>query len=363
MLISEAIKRENNNLNFIRLWLAFTVIVGHINVFISSEGPRSLLTRLFPFTYCGNIAVVTFFFFSGLLVTNSLFQKQNTKQYILSRFLRIYPALFFVVSISAFICFFWSSSDITVYAKNALEYIKHTFFVGYYTDSASQIPMVTFMRDGYPLNGQYATYINGSLWVLPYEVRLYVVLLGLFWLYTGIQKYGKHIVTALLVCGILFPLMSEKQIFGGESAEAMYLLPCFSFGSLLALYKDKIYLDYRLPISLFIIGGALYNFQVSHLFLFFAINLSLLYLSTLNWIKKIPVHIDISYGVYIWGWFVQQIVQYYGYAYLNYYSYAVVCIFLASAVAVISYYLVEKPCLKLKNLFEARGLKDVPDNG
>ena len=362
-LISDIIKRENNNLNFVRLWLAFAVIVGHIPVFISSVGPKSLLNQLFPFTYCGNIAVVTFFFFSGLLVTNSLFQKQDVKQYIVSRILRIYPALFFVVVISAIICFNFSELDIHNYIKEALKYIRHTFFVGYYEQPAFEIPTVSFMREGYPLNGQYATSINGALWILPYEVRLYIVLLGLFWLSQVIQKFGRFVVVILLVIGILSPCIFEQQLLGGNNSETTYLIPCFCLGSLLALYKEKVYLDYRLPLSLFIIGGVLHNHSLSYLFFFFALNLSCLYISSLEWIKRVPVKIDISYGVYIWGWFVQQIVQYYGYSYVNYYSYAGICIIFASVMGIISYYLIERPCLRLKNLSVMKGLKDVPDNG
>lgn len=363
MLISDIIKRENNNLNFIRLWLAFAVIVGHVKVFISSPGPTPIFSYLFPFTYCGNIAVVAFFFFSGLFVANSLFERQNVVNYIVSRILRIYPALLFVLVISSIISFYFSNLEFKEYFTEALKYIKHNFFVGYNEHILSQISTVSFMREGYPLDGQYSTSINGALWILPFEVRLYTVLLGLFWISNIIKKYGKFVIIILVVIGIFSPVIFEKQLLGGDNSETLYLIPSFSFGVLLALFKDKIYLDYKFPLSLFIIGSFLHNDTISHLLLFFALNLSCLYISSLTIIRKLPLKIDISYGVYIWGWFVQQIVQYYTYPFVNFYTYAAICIIVSGIMGLITYELIEKPCLKIKNWFMMKGCKNASYNG
>ena len=115
--ISDYLIKNNNNLDVIRLLLASMVIYGHAPCFIDATGYSDFLGGILHFTYSGNVAVITFFMISGLLVSNSLFSKKNWKVYLLSRVFRLLPGLIFLSVCTVIICGWFSE-------KNFLEYIQ-----------------------------------------------------------------------------------------------------------------------------------------------------------------------------------------------------------------------------------------------
>ena len=342
MLIADVLKRQNNNLNVVRLWLAFAVIVEHLFVFIKQPVQKFPIETLWPFTSGGHIAVVVFFFLSGLFVTNSLVETQNIKRYCIDRFLRIYPAFFICLVVSALVCFFFSSLDLSAYVKSASTYVFHNLFIGY----QAGIDSVSFMREDFPMDGQYAFAINGSLWVILHQVKLYILLAILYCLATRIKGKEKEVLSITFFIGLLSPFLFPNQILVENSIKALSLVSCFSFGGLLALYKDKIIVDWRMPVAFFLLGYMLSGY-ISQLCFFCAFCTLCLFVSTLKIIRAIPLKIDISYSVYLYGWFVQQLVQYFLFPYINYFSYGLICIALSSVVGLISYYCVEYPSAKL----------------
>lgn len=104
MKIADYLKKDNNNLDVIRLILASMVIYGHAPCFIDATGRSDFIARILHFTYSGNLAVITFFLISGLLVSNSLFSKKNWKVYLVSRLFRLLPGLIFLSICTFFIC-------------------------------------------------------------------------------------------------------------------------------------------------------------------------------------------------------------------------------------------------------------------
>jgi len=104
MYLSQALKRENNNLDVIRLLAAFAVIYGHANAMVPAarEG-GDWVARWLLFDYSGSLAVKVFFFLSGLVVTNSLLEKKSLLQFVVARGFRIWPALLAVLVITAYV--------------------------------------------------------------------------------------------------------------------------------------------------------------------------------------------------------------------------------------------------------------------
>ena len=275
-------------------------------------------------------------------MTNSLVETQNIKRYCVDRFLRIYPAFFICLVVSAVVCFFFSSLALTTYVKPASTYIFHNLFISY----QASIEDVSFMREGFPLDGQYASAINGSLWVILHQVKLYILLAVLYWLATRIKGKEKEFLSITFLIGLFAPFLFPNQILVENSVKALSLVSCFSFGGLLALYKDRVTLDWRMPVTLFVLGYLLSGY-ISQLCFFCAFCSFCLLVSTLKVIRAIPLKIDISYSVYLYGWFVQQLVQYFLFPYVNYCSYALICIAFSCVIGLISYYGVEYPLAKL----------------
>jgi peptidoglycan/LPS O-acetylase OafA/YrhL len=96
--------KENNNLDLIRILLSIFVIVGHSYALNGSGGYWiDPIRHFFPYTNSGPVAVKCFLFISGLVVTNSILSNRNILYFIVSRFFRIVPSLFFLLIITVFI--------------------------------------------------------------------------------------------------------------------------------------------------------------------------------------------------------------------------------------------------------------------
>ncbi|EBO0298771.1 acyltransferase, partial [Salmonella enterica] len=77
MLLSSYLKRDNNNLDLVRIIAACMVIYGHAYAISPQVGKDDIIHQLIGFDYSGSLAVKIFFFVSGLVVTNSFFSKRN----------------------------------------------------------------------------------------------------------------------------------------------------------------------------------------------------------------------------------------------------------------------------------------------
>ncbi len=103
MLLSNVLRKENNNLDIFRVVAAAMVIYGHAYAIVPAEGKQDFIGALLGFDYSGSLAVKIFFFLSGLVVTNSLIEKKDLPQFVISRFFRIWPGLVAVLAAWAFV--------------------------------------------------------------------------------------------------------------------------------------------------------------------------------------------------------------------------------------------------------------------
>ena len=89
---------HNNNFNLIRMIAALMVLYSHSYALIGIREPT-----LFDIVI-GTLAIHSFFFISGYLITQSLL-KNNIFDYFIRRFLRIYPGL--IAMLLIIICLFF----------------------------------------------------------------------------------------------------------------------------------------------------------------------------------------------------------------------------------------------------------------
>ena len=97
--LHDALRRDNNNLDVVRLLFALMVIYGHS--FVLTLGPGQGNDLFFQYTgyYAGDLAIKGFFFISGVLVTSSLLSSRSPIKYLSARVFRIIPALVVVTLI------------------------------------------------------------------------------------------------------------------------------------------------------------------------------------------------------------------------------------------------------------------------
>jgi peptidoglycan/LPS O-acetylase OafA/YrhL len=131
------------------------------------------IIRLFP-------SVPIFFVASGFLVSASYVRSKSLSDYIKSRLLRIYPALYVSLGLSLIIMFSLYSPDIT------LE--KFIFWI---------FGQLTFMQFYNPdfFRGYGSGVMNGSLWSISVQMQFYLLLPVIFMV---IKKYKYRLLWSVL---------------------------------------------------------------------------------------------------------------------------------------------------------------------
>lgn len=339
MKLSDYLKKENNNLDLIRIIAAIMVIIGHSYALAPAHGHIDPVASLFTVIYSGSMAVSIFFFISGLVVTNSLMKKKSMSDFIISRVFRIFPALFVVLVMTALVM------GPLVSTYNYYDYFQNSLTFQYVYDNLRMI--VNFSLPGVFEQNHRPSGVNGSLWTLVWEVKFYLFLLAFFLMGSMKNRYIASSIAGLLVLSpIYYPL------FSATNHEIYYLPMMFSLGVLFAINKEYIYIDYRNLIGILLLvylvkdlDEELYSF-VLHI----SLAISVIYFSSLKIVKKLKLNSDISYGIYIYAWPIQQILNLYFPEQNSFFNMIVATIF-TMPLAYLSWTLVEKKSIAIgKNL-------------
>jgi peptidoglycan/LPS O-acetylase OafA/YrhL len=330
--IDERLGRDNS-LNFIRLILAVLVIVSHAYP-IGGFGPDPVLGDL----GLGSVAVGGFFAISGYLITKSRF-RTNLGKFALRRALRIFPGYWACVAFTAFIAASlagqarggWTFSDgLTFFALNA--------------------PMIRAGGTdiGTTLVGlPYAEAWNGSLWTLRYEVLCYVMI-GLALALACVRR--RRTLFLFVFAGVTsVSLGVHARGIDGVIADAALLAPFFLAGACLYMYSDVIPCSNRLALLgmvLFIAavasgnGRSLAALPLAYVMMWLGIVLP-------NSLGKLAADNDFSYGTYLYAFPVQQLLVVAGAHHFGAGVYIVLCIAATAPLAVLSWFIVEKPAQRL----------------
>jgi peptidoglycan/LPS O-acetylase OafA/YrhL len=175
-----------DNSMLLRHLAAGLVIYGHSYALANTQaGESDILSRLLPGFYAGSVGVCMFFALSGCLIARSWLRHPNLFRFARSRFLRIYPAylICLLLSVGLFGPLFSDLAFVDYFAREQTgAYLaRNVDLVGL----AYVLPEV-FARN--PIAGV----INGSLWSLALEARLYLVvaLLGVLRILAHPRLFG-----------------------------------------------------------------------------------------------------------------------------------------------------------------------------
>jgi peptidoglycan/LPS O-acetylase OafA/YrhL len=336
MSISNLLQKNNNNLDLVRIFLAIGVIFGHT---LKLNGHSNFwvdpISLLYSATYSGSLAVKIFFFISGLVVTNSCLQHSSLVYFIISRLFRIMPALIFICLITVFIFgplltnlnthTYFSSLDNLIYIRDNLVFKTHYLLPGVFE------------------NNYFPNTINGSLWSLKFEVKYYLYLCTFFFIS---KKYRRKYLTLILLTIILYSFIPEEGLYFTRKNTEISLLPmAFSLGVILAInsFISIANLKYMALLSFL----SFFIFKQTYFaenFLVIGACLLILYVSSLQTVLKWKPKYDISYGIYLWGFLIQQtMVNYFGTIYAGFHF--VSSLLITIIFSFISYLYVEKPTM------------------
>ena len=186
--------------------------------------------------------------------------------------------------------------------------------------------------------------INGSIWSIPKEVTLYMVLLATLFIYVTLGK-SKHLLTLICLTFILSPAFFN--LYGSTSISQKWLISLFFTGSLFATYKDKIIVNWMLPLGLvFLYRTFNKSYLIMELIEVMAIITFAMWLASTKIIRKVKLRHDISYGVYIYGWPVQQFLLFFC-PQINPWDHMVLSVLISFGIGYLSAIFIEEPAIRL----------------
>lgn len=327
MRLADILPREANNLDLIRIIAAAMVIFGHAYALVPVEGQSDPLVRWLGFDATGSLAVKVFFLLSGLVVTNSLLEKRQPLQFLIARFFRLWPAL----AVTVLLCALVLGPLLTSLPLG--EYFLHP-------ETGKYIYRNLVFRVRFPLPGVFQdnalTAVNGSLWTIPHEVKAYLGLLVLYLL--GLFRHRWLPVMALAA------ILAVPLLFPQESPEVSRLLACFAIGAIMAFWKRHLVINGWVVLALWLLFALFRHAPINFYLFYLALFISLLFVASQSWMLRLRPRSDLSYGIYLWGFPVQQVMAQFFAAQgilFNQLASVAVCLVLAFC----SWHLVEKPAM------------------
>ncbi len=336
--LGRAFDPRRNSLNALRLLLATLVIVSHswpIGGYGDDPGIGDLSL--------GEWAVAGFFAISGYLITMSRVRSRSFGDYLWRRVLRIYPAFLVVLVVVAF-----AFAPLSVVVSG-----EGTWTVG---EAATYVVRnlglrVTQMGIPGTLEGvPYADAWNGSLWTLWYEFLCYLVL-GVAVTLLPERWVGPATIGAAVACPAAVILIIAAGVPSLALLNAVTLGGYFAAGAVLFSYRDRVPMRGWLAAAsaVLIVVAAMTStfrgiagFPVAYLMLWLGVALPLSAVGAKN---------DLSYGMYVYAFPVQQMLAI---VLAGVVLPPAVFVMLAIAATVpfaaASWFLVEKPAMRLKSL-------------
>jgi peptidoglycan/LPS O-acetylase OafA/YrhL len=318
-----------------RIVLALSVICWHslmISYGIDAQ-PSALERAVGPLSL---LIVPMFFALSGFLVAGSLERSKTLISFLGLRVFRIMPALSVEVLVSALILgpIFTTLSLREYFAHPEL----HSYFMNVVGDIHYKLPGV-FQENP-------STLVNGQLWTVPYELVCYVMLsaLAIF----GIVR-RRHLLLGFIaiyyVAQLANTLLRPSTDFQGAGGSSIVM--AFIAGLVLFRYRDRLPWSKALFAVAFVLSIALPMFIPKGMrFAALPIAYMTVYLGLLNPPRnRIVLSGDYSYGLFLYGFPVEQAVYAASPHLRTWYGVMLVAIPLTTAIAAASWWLIEKPIL------------------
>jgi len=338
---------RRNNFDALRLVAAISVIFSHS--FLIAEGTQNrepLIWLTGNQSILGLAGVFVFFAISGFLVTQSFEQTGNSLRFLAKRALRIFPGLFAATAVSALVLGpLVTDLPLGVYLSRPEPY---EYLVGntLLDQTVHELPGVWFVDNPVGLE------INGSLWTLRSEFMMYLMVLVLGVLRLLTVRTALLLLAFGMVC-LHFNMLDKLEKWGWFFQLLSgwgWLVGFFAAG--MALYKLRHTRIFDGRLALLALAGLVLSVPLRQFILLFPLFGCYLALwLALN--QRLPViqaarFGDISYGLYIYGWPVEEAVMWLFGGRAAWWQVFLIALPVASAIAFLSWHLVERPMLRLK---------------
>ncbi len=334
VIARDDLRADGNVFTLARWLLAIAVIRTHAYGLTAVD--TDPLRPFLPYPVA-RLAVLLFFSLSGFVVTASL-QRRGAVSFVTARALRILPGLWVMLAVTTVVLglFFTSVAPEDFFTwSNLGDYVGHN--------------MVLMGKGDFKLLGVFSfnheDYANGPLWSIPVEVRCYLLLAvtGVI----GLLGYRRvYLVGCIALLAVAFSPIGAQVLFVPMSV-------AFNTGVVMYLWRDRLYLSWPLAIVVVAAALAVPDVQAAQIAVQIAFAYALVVAAILlpAGVKRIGSRApDYSYGLYIYSYPVQQALIALGIG-LTPAGNLAASLAVIVPLAALSWHLVEKPAIGLKDRF------------
>ena len=325
--------------DYLRIGLAVAVVFWH--TFPIAYGPVAgnfgEVGAIRPFYF---FILPSFFALSGFLVAGSLERNRSLIRFASLRALRIVPALAVEVVLSALLLgSLLTTLPLRTYFANPE---LHHYFLNI-------VGLIHFQLPGLFETNPLPRIVNRQLWTIPYELRCYIALA----LFAGFAIERRR--WLFLICVVAIQVFDFAQCFGHHplghgGINGWQLVLAFLDGVLIYKFRDLLPLSGRTYIASLALSFALLSWiPLGDRLALPVLAYATVYTGLLNPKATILVKFgDLSYGVYLYGFAVQQFVASWGNWTHEWYLNFAFTLPIVSLVACFSWYCIERPALGLR---------------
>jgi peptidoglycan/LPS O-acetylase OafA/YrhL len=345
-LLSHSLSRKRNNFDLVRLVAAYSVVYAHSIIVQKPDGHTDFVTEWLGFDYSGSLGVFAFFLLSGLLVTASYDRQRSPARYLILRATRIWPA----VAVASLFAIFVMGPLLTNLPLRQ-----------YFASSATWANLDSFstvtlgrriLLPGVFSDNPVPDAMFAPLWTLPVEVRYYVVVLVAGML--GLLKSPRGMLVAVLIG--LIPLLVRPYFAPHFHLAWRHLAPLaqggygfhpelvFLTGMLLYALREHVDINGWTAVALWAVYLCMRGTPFAQALFYPAFAYGVLWIGTTSLLHRFAPRNDYSFGIYIYGFPVQQTVAHFWPA-LGHLSALVIATPFVIALAWLSWHGVEKPAL------------------
>ena len=295
--------KRNGNIDLLRLLAAIFVMSGHMAYICGGQIPQIMGTHIHA------LGVYILFTLSGALIVKSWCSDPNPLRYLCKRVFRIFPPLIVFVLLMAYVVGpLLTSLSVNDYFHSGFEiYLRNILLYPIYglPGVFGEVP--------------YTGVVNGSLWTIPVEVAMYCII-PIVLTATCYRNDSKKInffllliVVAACATSSVFMAMPDKPrliFWGTDWIQALDIVPFYFIGMLFASPVLKKYLNLKIAIVALTAAFCLKPTAVLYRILLYILIpyccFSFAEAKPFISHQKYMQH-EISYGIYLYGFFFQQL--------------------------------------------------------
>ncbi len=349
--LEDRLQRRGNNFDVLRLVAASLVLFSHSYALTGDAEP---FAEVSGWTF-GEIGVVMFFAMSGFLIAKSWSDLPKLVPFAVKRALRIFPALVVAVSVTVFVIGpLFTTLPLASYFSDPVTWL--------YLVRCSLLITFVGTLPGVFEDNPYPDAVNGSLWTLPVEAYCYALAaaLGMLGLLRRSGVLAAFSCLLLLFVTPLTPFAHALAPAGGTTGGNLTLVimlgATFVLGSLAYSLRGRLRLSWTVVVALTVLWIATWDGGWVRMTGVLAVSFAVLVLAfrTPAWLRHLTAPGDVSYGIYVYAFPVQQSVAALWGPGLDPLLMMAIAFPVTYGLAYMSWRLVERPALALKSVLAPR---------